>query len=68
MEKTNQQEFRIEKITKRKSDKLYVKWKGYDNSFNIWINKKVDLSNYAAKTDIKNISHADTSSFALKTI
>ena len=32
--------FRIEKIIKRKSDKLYVKWKGYDNSFNKWINKK----------------------------
>ena len=28
---------------------------------------KVDLSNYATKVDIKNISHADTSSFALKT-
>ena len=27
---------------------------------------KVDLSNYATKTDIKNISHIDTSSFALK--
>ena len=26
-----------------------------------------DLSNYATKTDIKNISHVDTSSFALKT-
>ena len=21
-------------------DKLYVKWKGYDNYFNSWINKK----------------------------
>ena len=30
------------------------------------INVKVDLSNYATKTDIKNISHVDTSSFALK--
>ena len=30
------------------------------------INVKVDLSNYATKADIKNISHADTSSFALK--
>ena len=30
------------------------------------INVKVDLSNYATKSDIKNISHADTSSFALK--
>ena len=28
---------------------------------------KIDLSNYATKTDIKNISHVDTSSFALKT-
>ena len=31
------------------------------------INVKVDLSNYATKTDIKNISHVDTSSFALRT-
>ena len=30
------------------------------------INVKDDLSNYATKTDIKNISHLDTSSFALK--
>ena len=98
LQKTNQQEFRIEKVIKRKGDKLYVKWKGYDNSFNSWIDKKdlvwfywlqfhcikmsqyfpkpyepfggdinvkVDLSNYATKTDIKNISHIDTSSFAL---
>ena len=31
------------------------------------INVKVDLSNYATKADIKNISHVDTSTFALKT-
>ena len=31
------------------------------------VNVKVDLSNYATKADIKNISHVDTSSFALKT-
>ena len=30
------------------------------------INVKVDSSNYPTKTDIKNISHVDTSSFALK--
>ena len=30
------------------------------------INVRVDLSNYATKTDIKNISHVDTSSFASK--
>ena len=28
---------------------------------------KVDLSNYATKADIKNITHVDTSNFALKT-
>ena len=31
------------------------------------INVKVDLSNYATKTDLKYILHVDTSSFALKT-
>ena len=31
------------------------------------INFKVDFSNYATKSDIKDISHTDTSSFALKT-
>ena len=36
----SQKEFRIEKIVKRKVDKLYVKWKGYNNSFSGWINKK----------------------------
>ena len=40
LQKTDQEKFRIEKILKRKCDKLYVKWKGYDNSFNSWINKK----------------------------
>ena len=39
-QKTNQKEFRVEKVIKRKGDKLYVKWKGYDSSFNIWIDKK----------------------------
>ena len=34
LQKTNQQEFRIEKVLRRKGDKLYVKWKGCDNSFN----------------------------------
>ena len=40
LQKTKQNEFRIEKVIKRKGDKLYVKWKGYDNSFNSWIDKK----------------------------
>ena len=40
LQKTNQKEFRIGKIIKRKGNKLYVKWKGFDNSFNGWIDKK----------------------------
>ena len=40
LKKTNQKEFRIGKVTKRKGDKLYVKWKGYDSLSNSWINKK----------------------------
>ena len=40
LQKTNQKEFRIEKVLKRNGDKLYVKWKGYDNLFNSWIDKK----------------------------
>ena len=40
LQKTNQEKFRIEKVIKRKGDKLYVKWKRYNNSFNSWINKK----------------------------
>ena len=96
LQKTNQQELKIEKVTKKTGDKLYVKWKGYDISFKRWIDKKrfnqismilsckneyfpkpyepfggdisvrVDLFNYARKTDIKNISHVDTLNFALK--
>ena len=89
LQKTSQEEFRIEKVIKRKGDKMYVKWKGYDNSFNSWIDQKVnikisqyfppynnssenikvelDLSNYATRKDIKDITHVDTSSYALKT-
>ena len=40
LQKTNQEEFRIEKVIKRKGDKLYVQWKGYDNSLNSWIDKR----------------------------
>ena len=38
--KKNQKEFKIEKIIQRKGDKLYVKWKGHNNWFNSWIDKK----------------------------
>ena len=40
LQNTNQEEFGIEKVIKRKDDKLYVKWKGHNNSFNSWIEKK----------------------------
>ena len=40
LQKSSQKEFRIEKVLKRKGDKLYVKWKGYDNRFNSCIVKK----------------------------
>ena len=87
MQKTNQKELRIEKVIKRKGDKLYVKWKGYDNSFNSGVDIKdimsgqyfppyrghiadvrvrLDLTKYAIKTDLKNVTHVDTSIFALK--
>ena len=90
MQKTDQKEFRIEKVLKKKGDKLYVKgrvmiillivglikktlykmnqnfprpYEPFGGDFNV----TVDLSNYATKDDIKNITHIDTSSFALKT-
>ena len=31
--KINQKEFRVEKVIKKKGDKLYLHWKGYDSSF-----------------------------------
>ena len=40
LQKTSQGKFRIETGIKRKGDKLYVKGKGYKNSFNSWIDKK----------------------------
>ena len=40
LQKTNQKQFRIKKVIKRKGNKLYVKWKGYNNYFNSRIDKK----------------------------
>ena len=40
LQKTTQKEFKIEQVIGKKGNKLYVKWKGYDNSFNSWIDKK----------------------------
>ena len=43
LQKKNQAEFRDKKVIKGKGNKLYVKWKGCDNSFNSWIVKKISL-------------------------
>ena len=40
LQKRNQKEFRVEKVIKRKGNKLNVKWKCYNSSFNNWIDKK----------------------------
>ena len=40
LQKNNQHEFKIGKVIKKKGNKLYVKWKDCDSSFNGWIDKK----------------------------
>ena len=40
LQKSNQKEFKIKKVIKRKGDKLYVKWKGYNSSFKSWFDEK----------------------------
>ena len=40
LQKTSQEKFWVEKILKRKAHKLYVRWKGYDDSINSWVDKK----------------------------
>ena len=77
LQKTNQKEFRVAKVIKRK---------GYNNSFNSWIDKKdsmsgffakrksfggrvkveLDLSNYVTKADLKHAKGVNTSKFAKK--
>ena len=65
-------EFRVGKVIKRKFDKLYVKQKGYDNSFYSWVNKRepksfvrivkvvLGLLYSTAKADLKNARGIDT--------
>ena len=51
LQKANQNEFRVEKVIKRKGDKRYVKWKGCGGSFESWIDKKeiIKISEYFPK-------------------
>ena len=39
LQKPNQKEFRVKNVIKRKGDTLYIKWKGYDSSFNSWLDE-----------------------------
>ena len=41
LQKTDQKEFRIEKMIKKKGDKLFVKWKGYNNLLIAGLIKKI---------------------------
>ena len=63
LQKTDKKEFRIEKVIKRKDNKLYVTWKGYNNSFNSWIHRKdiVWMRQYFPKPKVNNVSTTDTS-------
>ena len=38
-------EYIIEKILKTKGNKIFVKWRGYSNNFNSWVNKS-DIKKY----------------------
>ena len=40
LQKTDQKQFKVEKVIKGKDNKLYVECKGLDSSFNSWIDKK----------------------------
>ena len=40
LQKANQTQFRIKKVTKVNGDKLYMNWKSYDSLFNSWLDKK----------------------------
>ena len=47
LQKTTQTDFRVEKVIKEKGDKLYVKWKGFDNSLTTGEIKKISLKKQA---------------------
>ena len=72
MQKTSQNEFRVKKVIKINGNKLFVKWKRYDNSFNSWIDKKTlyknesilskPFKNFGGNINVK----VDCSSYATK--
>ena len=53
LQKSNQKEFIVEKVIKTKGDKLHVKCKGYNSSFNSWIDEKGSINEgIFSRTDI----------------
>ena len=69
LQKANKREFRVEKVIKRKSDKLYVKWKDLENCFNSCIDKK-DIVTYFSEPYTRSKSkmklELDLSNYAIK--
>ena len=45
-ERQTKQSLGDKKVTKKKDDRLYDKWKTYDNSFSSWIDEKLDKTTY----------------------
>ena len=46
LQKTSQKTFRIEKILRRKGDKSLIKWVGYSDAFNSWVDSKAIVGKY----------------------
>ena len=72
MQKPNHKEFKIENFIKRKGDKLYIQWKGYNNLFTSWIDKKdiISMSEDFPKPNslLENMKvELDLSNYATKT-
>ena len=57
----------IKKTLYKMSQYFPKPYEPFGGDINVTVDVTVDLSNYATKDDIKNITHVDTSSFALKT-
>ena len=55
LQKTNQREFRVGKVIKKKDYKLYVKQKDYNNIFNSWIDKKYVVITFLTVGLIQNM-------------
>ena len=66
LQKTYQEEFRIEKVIKGKDVELYVIWKSYDNLFNSWIDKKQKLN--TVPVDLSKLTNVVNNEVVKKTV